>query len=305
MPKKQITEKENIQPDHEEKSKKTSNVPSITGHKWDGIGEYDVPAPRWWLIVWLICIIWAVVYWFFYPTWPTTSGNSKGILGWSQQSQLADSQLEIDEKKKIPLEKISKLTLEEIQKNPELMEFALNGGRVAFKENCAACHGTGAAGSKGFPNLNDDDWLWGGKVTDIYQTIKFGIRSAHDKTRSNQMPSFGLDKVLKKDEIEAVAEYVLSLSNKASQDSGTRILEGEKTFKANCVACHKAGGVGDRSLGAPNLADAIWLYGGTKEDILFTTHYARNGVMPYWIGRLDDNTIKQLSLYVHSLGGGE
>jgi cytochrome c oxidase cbb3-type subunit 3 len=283
----------------EEKNKNTQET-KTTGHSWDGISEYNIPAPRWWLIVWIICIIWSVGYWFFYPTWPTPSGNSKGSLNWSQQSQLAESQKEIDAKKSVHLEKISKLSFKDIKKDPELMEFALNGGRVAFKENCAACHGTGAAGSKGFPNLNDDDWLWGGKITDIYQTLKFGIRSSHDKTRFSQMPSFGLDKVLKKDEIDEIAEYVLSLSNKGKYSTN-----GEKLFKANCAACHGQKAQGDRLVGAPNLADAIWLYGDKKEDLIFSIYYARAGVMPYWITRLDDNTIKQLTLYVHSLGGGE
>lgn len=271
-----------------------------TGHEWDGISEYNIPAPRWWLITWIICIIWAFGYWIFYPTWPISGGNSKGRLNWTQQSQLAESQKEIDAKKATHLEKISHSNFAQIQKDPQLMEFALNGGRAAFKENCAACHGTGAQGAKGFPNLNDDDWLWGGKIEDIYQTIRFGIRSAHDKTRSNQMPAFGLDKVLKKDEVEAVAEYVLSLSGKASRNAA-----GEKIFAQNCVACHGVGGKGNRSMGAPNLSDAIWLYGDSKDDLLFTITYARNGVMPYWVGRLDDNTIKQLAIYVHSLGGGE
>jgi len=271
-----------------------------TGHEWDGIREYNIPAPRWWLIVWIICIIYSIGYWFFYPTWPTKGGNSKGSLNWTQQSQLAESQKEIDAKKNIYLEKFSKSSFEQIQKDPKLMEFALNGGRSAFRENCAACHGTGAAGSKGFPNLNDDDWLWGGKISDIYQTLKYGIRSSHDKTRFSQMPSFGLDKVLKKDEIEAVAEYALSLSGKAEKN-----LAGEKIFKANCVACHGQNGGGDKLVGAPNLADAIWLYGDKKEDVIFSIYYAQAGVMPYWINRLDDNTIRQLTLYVHSLGGGE
>ena len=199
------------------------------------------------------------------------------------------------------MDEISEKNFAQIQKDPELMNFAINGGRAAFKENCAACHGTGAQGAKGFPNLNDDDWLWGGKIEDIYQTLKFGIRSSHDKTRSNQMPAFGMDKILKKDEIESVVEYVMTLSD----NSLSKNAAGEKIFTANCVACHSVGGKGNRSMGAPNLSDAIWLYGKSKEDITFTVNYARNGVMPYWIGRLDDNTIKQLSLYVHSLGGGE
>lgn len=284
--------------DKEQKNKKPET--KTTGHEWDGISEYNIPAPRWWLIVWLICIIWAFGYWIFYPTWPSKGGNTKGSLNWTKESQLAESQQEISTKRDVYLDEIAKMDFAQIQKNPELMEFAINGGRAAFKENCAACHGTGAQGYKGFPNLNDDDWLWGGKVTDIYQTLLYGIRSAHDKARFNQMPSFGLDKILKKDEIEEVANYVMSLS-----DNSIKSTQGEAIFKANCVACHGANGKGNKSLGAPNLSDAIWLYGGAKEDLLFTIYYARAGVMPYWTGRLSDPTIKQLSLYVHSLGGGE
>ncbi len=283
-----------------ESKNKNKNKPETTGHDWDGISEYNIPAPRWWLIVWIICIVWSVIYWFFYPTWPTKSGNSKGSLNWTQQSELAESQQEITEKKSVFLEKISKSNFKQIQKDPQLMEFALNGGRASFKENCAACHGTGAAGSKGYPNLNDDDWLWGGKIEDIYQTLQYGIRSGHEKSRLSQMPAFGLDKILKKDEIEKVAEYVLSLSGKALRNS-----EGEKLFKTNCASCHGLNGQGDRKIGAPKLNDAIWLYGSDKEDVIYTITYARSGVMPYWVDRLDDNTIKQLAIYVHSLGGGE
>jgi len=275
-------------------------APKTTGHEWDGISEYNIPAPRWWLIVWIICIIWSFGYWFFYPTWPVSGGNSKGSLNWTQQSQLAESQKEIDALRDTFLSKIAKSDFSEIQKDPELMKFATNGGRAAFKENCAACHGTGAQGFKGYPNLNDDDWIWGGKVTDIEQTIKYGIRSSHDKTRFSQMPAFGIDRVLKKDEIKSVAEYVLSLSDKSISNP-----QGATIFKANCAACHGAAGLGDRKVGAPNLADAIWLYGNKKEDVEFAVTYSHAGVMPYWIGRLDDVTIKQLALYVHSLGGGE
>lgn len=285
----------------EQQNKNQKKTPETTGHEWDGISEYNIPAPRWWLIVWVVCIIWSFIYWIFYPTWPSFDGNTKGSLKWTSASQLAESQQEISAIRDVSLNKISQLDFSQIQKDPELMEFAINGGRAAFKENCAACHGTGAQGLRGgFPNLNDDDWLWGGKITDIYQTIKFGIRSSHDTTRLSQMPSFGIDKVLKKEEIENVAEYVMSLTDKSLSNP-----KGESIFKANCVSCHGAKGQGDRSVGAPNLSDAIWLYGGKKENIVFTVTYAQAGVMPYWVGRLDDNTIKQLALYVHSLGGGE
>ncbi len=286
--------------DQKNEQNKAENTPKTTGHDWDGIQEYNVPAPRWWLIVWIICIIWAVGYWFFYPTWPIPGGHSKGALNWSKQSQLAESQQEIAAIKNVYLNKFSKSSFAEIKKDPQLMEFALNSGRAAFKENCAACHGAGAAGGKGFPNLNDDDWLWGGKIEDIQQTLFYGIRSAHDKTRLSQMPSFGLDQILKKDEIEAVTEYVLSLSGKAPYNKN-----GDAIFKANCIACHGADGKGDRKFGAPNLTDAISLYGKDKSDINYTITYARAGVMPYWTGRLDNETIKALAIYVHSLGGGE
>lgn len=275
-------------------------TPKTTGHDWDGISEYNIPAPRWWLVVWIICIIWSFIYWIFYPTWPIFGGNTKGVLKWSGVSQLVESQKENAGQKEQYLSKLSKSELHQIQEDPELLEFAINGGRAAFKENCAGCHGTGAAGGKGFPNLNDDDWLWGGKVTDIYQTLKYGIRSSHEQTRSSQMPSFGLDKILTKDEVKSVTEYVMSLSDKPTENS-----KGAAIFKANCVACHGAKGKGDKTVGAPNLSDKIWLYGGSKEDIEFTVTYAHAGVMPFWIGRLDDNTIKQLTVYVHSLGGGE
>ena len=282
------------------KSQETKKKIETTGHSWDGISEYNIGAPRWWLIVWLICIIWSFGYWFFYPTWPTPEGNTKGSLNWSQQGELDESQAEIDNIRSGLLKEISDLSFKEIQKDDRLMEFALRGGRAAFKENCAACHGTGAAGAKGYPNLNDDDWLWGGKVTDIYQTLQYGIRSGHDKARFSQMPAFGVDGILDKDQINSIARHVLSLS-----DNDINNPAGRKLFVENCASCHGKNGKGIRDIGAPNLSDEIWLYGDKKEDIIFTINYSRAGVMPYWKGRLDDSTIKQLSLYIHSLGGGE
>jgi cytochrome c oxidase cbb3-type subunit 3 len=289
----------NSKNDKQDKINQNSDY-GTTGHNWDGVSEYNIPAPRWWLIVWIICIIWAVIYWFFYPTWPTKSGNTKGSLNWSKFSALKEDQQEISAKKNIYLEQMSKMSLEQIRSDEKLMQFALNTGRSAFRENCSACHGQGAQGYKGFPNLNDDDWLWGGKLSDIYQTLLYGIRSGHELARANQMPSFGLDKVLKKDEINATVDYVLSLSGKEKHNP-----QGEAIFLANCVACHGNDGKGNQLLGAPNLTDAIWLYGSDKKDIYYTIFYARAGVMPFWKNRLDDNTIKSLTLYVHSLGGGK
>lgn len=282
-------------------SDKKDDKIKTTGHKWDGISEYNIGAPRWWLIVWVICIIWAIIYWFFYPTWPVLGGNTKGSLQWTQHKALKDSQAEIELRKQENNEKIKKLSLKDIQQDPKLLEFALNGGKAAFKENCAACHGTGAQGGVGFPNLNDDDWLWGGTLQDIYITLLYGIRSGHDKARVNMMPSFGLDKVLNREEIAHTANYVMSLSHEDIFEDKV----GKKIFMANCVACHGKNAKGNMELGAPNLTDKIWLYGGTKEDIIHTITYSRAGVMPYWSSRLSDETIKQLTLYVHALGGGQ
>lgn len=269
-----------------------------TGHEWDGIKELNLPAPRWWLIVFALTCIWAVGYWVVYPAWPTLSGNTKGTAGWTSHKKLAAEQAEITAQRGAFAEKIKSHSLEEIQKDPELYAFAVAGGKTMFKENCSACHGTGAEGRKGYPNLNDDDWLWGGALEDIYHTIKVGIRSNHEDTRSSQMPAFG--QILKKEQISSVADHVLSLSSSMGNNG-----EGAALFKQNCSACHGAEGKGGRQLGAPNLADAIWLYGGTKADIMAQVANPRHGVMPTWESRLPDETIKQLAIYVHSLGGGE
>jgi cytochrome c oxidase cbb3-type subunit III len=185
--------------------------------------------------------------------------------------------------------------------DPTLYAFAIAGGNAAFKDNCATCHGTGAEGSKGYPNLNDDDWLWGGTVSDIYTTLAYGIRANHDETRSSQMPSFGKDGLLRKDEINDVVDYVLGLSKGESTETS----KGYAVFQANCVSCHGVDGKGGREFGAPNLADAIWLYGGEKGDVFNSVYNAHAGVMPNWKDRLGDSTIRQLAIYVHQLGGGE
>jgi cytochrome c oxidase cbb3-type subunit 3 len=233
-----------------------------------------------------------------YPAWPTLSGNTKGSAGWTQYKKLGEEQAEFTERRGEFAAKIKAHSLDEIQKDPELYAFAVAGGKTMFKENCAACHGTGAAGGRGYPNLNDDDWLWGGDLASIYHTIKVGVRAGHDDTRTSQMPAFG--EMLKKEQIEAVADHVLSLSS-GKGDSA----EGAALFKQNCSSCHGEDGKGGRSVGAPNLADAIWLYGGDKASIMQQVTNPRHGVMPTWEARLPDETIKQLSIYVHSLGGGE
>lgn len=274
-----------------------------TGHEWDGIKELNKPAPRWWLWVFVLTIVWSIGYWIVYPAWPTLSGNTQGTLGWTQHKELDAQQALITAGQQKYLDRFRTSSLEQIKNDKELYEFARAGGAAAFKEHCAACHGTGAAGGHGYPNLNDDDWLWGGTLEDIYHTIKVGVRSAHSDTRGTQMPSFSQG-ILKPDQISDVAAYVLSLSH-ADAAHNDAIERGQEIFKTNCAACHGDHGEGKRDMGAPRLNDAIWLYGGTKTDIMAQVTNPRHGVMPTWENRLNEDTLKELTIYIHSLGGGE
>lgn len=273
-----------------------------TGHEWDGLKELNNPLPRWWLIVWAVTIVWSLWYFVVYPAWPTLEGATKGTYGYTQAKELAESQNEILKRQSGYLEKFETASFDDIMNDRELYEFAMAGGHAAFKENCATCHGTGAEGGNGYPNLNDDDWLWGGKVTDIHQTLNDGIRvqGSYD-TRLSQMPAFGKDKLLSKTQINDVVDYVMVLGGEADVSS----LSGHKIFQENCASCHGQNGKGLQELGAPNLTNGIWLYGGTRKDIYETVVNSRDGMMPAWNKRLSQNTIRQISLYVHQLGGGE
>lgn len=274
-----------------------------TGHSWDGIQELDTPLPLWWLIVFYASIIWAIGYWVVYPAWPSLSDYTKGVIGYSSRASVATDLAAAKAAQQGFVDRIAKATPADIEKDPKLLEFALAGGKSAFGDNCAPCHGSAAQGSKGYPNLADDDWLWGGRLEDIQQTIRYGIRANNDETRYSEMPAFGRDEILSPEQISDVAEFVLSLSGRA--DDAAAAKKGAAVFAENCVDCHGAKGTGNREFGAPNLADAIWLYGGDKKTIVETVTNARRGVMPNWDGRLPATTIKQLAIYVHALGGGE
>jgi cytochrome c oxidase cbb3-type subunit 3 len=306
---------------HEKDIDQVSGV-ETTGHEWDGIKELNNPAPRWWVWVWIVCIIYAVGYWFVYPTWPTawpgfgsgqpvektgsvtrvTTGATEGSFGWDEYKKLGEEQKEIDLRQEKYLAGFQQASYEEIMKDPELHAFAIAGGNATFKDNCALCHGAGGAGAKGFPNLNDDDWLWGGTIEDIDATIRYGIRSGHGEARDSLMPSFGKDEVLSKEEIDAVVDYVLALSGAEKQSTYD---QGAEVYANNCASCHGDDAKGGRDFGAPNLADAIWLYGGDRADVYNTVFNAHAGVMPAWIGKLSEDRIRQVAVYVHELGGGE
>src|SRR5215470_4128334 len=277
---------------------------ATTGHVWDGIRELNTPLPRWWLWLFYATIIWSIGYWIVYPSWPLISGYTHGTFGWQSRVAIVDDLAGLKAVRGPMTERLATASLHEIVGNPELLEFARAQARPIFNENCAPCHGSGGGGRKGFPNLNDDDWLWGGKLDDIALTIRHGVRSADAETRAGGMPAFGREGMLKRPEIEAAAQYVRSLAGLAAAP-GADLAAGRKVLADTCASCHGPPGKGNRELGAPNLTDAIWLYGPDTATIVDGLWNGRNGMMPAWGGRLDDSTIKALTVYVHTLGGGE
>ncbi|HKS84996.1 MAG TPA: cytochrome-c oxidase, cbb3-type subunit III [Pseudolabrys sp.] len=277
---------------------------ATTGHEWDGLRELNTPLPRWWLWLFYITIVWAVGYWIVYPAWPLLNNSTQGAFGWHTRTAIITDLDDLKRQRGPMTEKLAGATLAEIVADPQLLDFARAQGRVAFADNCAPCHGAGGGGAKGYPNLNDDDWLWGGQLSDIEQTIRHGARSGDDKGRQGAMPAFGRDGILKPNEISAGADYVRSLSGLPAEKNADFDL-GKKVFAANCAVCHGDDGKGNRELGAPNLTDHIWLYGSDKGTIVFGIQNGRGATMPAWSGRLSDPIIKALTVYVYSFGGGE
>ena len=222
-------------------------------------------------------------------------------MGFSQREEIVERIAEARERQGENRERIAAASLEEIRGDADLLNFALTGGRAAFADNCAPCHAAGGAGRSGYPILADDDWIWGGSLEDIYLTLLHGIRAGNDETRFGEMPAFGVDELLEKDQIDQVADYVLALS----QGAAGADTPGAEVYAENCAACHGEVGEGGRDFGAPKLANQIWLYGGEKEQVVQQIVQPRLGVMPGWTDRLDETTIKMLTVYVHALGGGE
>ncbi|WP_353642625.1 cytochrome-c oxidase, cbb3-type subunit III [Mesorhizobium sp. WSM2239] len=275
---------------------------STTGHEWDGIKELNNPLPRWWVITFYVTIAWAIGYTIAYPAWPMLTSATKGVLGFSSRNDVKNELAAAEAAKVKYIAAIESKTVSEIAADDELREFAIAAGGGTFKVNCVQCHGAGAQGSKGFPNLNDDDWLWGGTAEQIQQTITHGIRFASDpNTRLSEMPAFG--DIITADQIAQVSTYVASLSGPVRD--ANLIEPGANVFAENCVACHGDNAKGNRELGAPDLTDAIWLYGSGEAAIAAQVRAPKHGVMPAWIERLGESKIKELAIYIHSLGGGE
>ncbi len=272
---------------------------STTGHEWDGIRELDTPLPSWWLYTFYATILFAAVWCVLYPSIP----GIDGLLGHTNRRDVAEALKSAADQQAPMVDRIRALPIEEVRKDPKLLAFSRTGGRAAFNNNCAACHQAGGAGARGFPNLADDEWLWGGTLADIEQTIRYGIRSEHDKTRLSAMPRFGADGMMTPAQIDDVVEHVLALSRQPHD--AAKAARGVALFVEQCAACHQRDGSGNREMGSPALNDQIWLYGGSRADIRDSIFFSRAAAMPAWEGRLDEATIKMLTLYVHGLGGGK
>ena len=271
------------------------------GHEWDGIEELNNPLPRWWLWTLYATVIWAIGYAVLYPAWPLLNQGTEGVLGWTSRGQLAHEQAEQAARRAPILQAIAATPIAELPANAELMQQAVAGGAAAFKVHCVQCHGANAAGSEGYPNLTDDEWIWGGDLPTIETTILHGIRQpGNASTRTSLMPAFGRDGILTPQQVAQVTDHVLSLSGEGRPNAA-----GAAVFATNCAVCHGPDGAGLRQFGAPSLNDAVWLYGGGREAVARQVTTSRHGVMPAWEDKLDPATIRMLAAYVHSLGGGE
>ncbi|MFD1795645.1 cytochrome-c oxidase, cbb3-type subunit III [Paracoccus aurantiacus] len=275
-----------------------------TGHSWDGITEYDNPMPRWWLWAFYATMVWGLAYTFFYPAWPLISGATQGLLHTNYRKELAADVQRYDDANSAVQQRLASADLNAIASDAELSNYALNAGRAVFATWCAQCHGSGAGGAKGYPNLLDNDWLWGGTMEEIHTTVTHGIRNTADPdARYSEMPRFGTDQLLEDAQIDQVVQHVLAISGQAHD--AALAAEGATVFADNCTACHAEDGTGDRMQGAPDLTDAVWLYGGDPASVTQSVHDARFGVMPNWSTRLSEDDLRAVSFYVHSLGGGE
>jgi cytochrome c oxidase cbb3-type subunit III len=270
-----------------------------TGHEWNGITELNTPVPRAVYFFLTVASLFSLGYWVLMPAWPLGDTYTKGLLGNDQRKIVAASLKAAALDRDTWTKKIADQSYSAIQASPALMADVRETGHALFGNNCAACHGVDAKGGPGFPNLTTSSWLWGGKPEDIFTTMRVGINSAHKDSRSSQMPAFGRDQMLKRDEVFKAASYVYSLSNPGSKEVDPKNVEaGKAIFAANCVACHGEDAKGNPELGAPNLSDTFWIYGGDLDTIDTTIWGGRQGHMPTWEARLSELDRKILTLYL-------
>src|SRR5690606_38696417 len=275
-----------------------------TGHEWNGIKELDTPVPRGILLFLIVTHIWAVGWWFFAPTWPLGTTYTKGLLGIDQRTMVEERVVEGQQARQDWMARIESEPYDQILADENLMQIVRSSGRQLFGDNCAACHGRDARGRANYPDLTDGDWIWGSGPEAIEQTMRVGVNTEHPESRIGQMPAFGRDGMLERDQVRAVAAYVYSLTHPefSTPENVERIEAGQQVFAETCSACHGETGEGSAEAGAPNLTDNYWLYGGDLDTIIATVHGGRQGHMPTWDERLTNAEIRMLSLYVHDLG---
>ncbi len=271
-----------------------------TGHQWDGIEELNNPLPRWWLWTFYATVLFSLVYVVLYPAWPLVTRASEGVLGWSTRGDVAMAIAEVDASQAEMRQSLVETDLAALDRNEALLAFATNAGAAVFRTNCSQCHGSGAAGALGYPNLLDDAWIWGGMIEDIAYTVRHGIRNDEDPdARYSEMPAFG--DILTEEEIATLVAHVQSLPSGQDPLAGP----GGTLFDENCASCHGLDAGGDRFIGAPNLTDPIWLYGNSDAQLTASISEGPFGVMPPWGERLSEAEVRAVAAYVHGLGGGE
>jgi len=276
-----------------------------TGHEWNGITELNTPVPK---VIWLFLIstvIFAVGYWILMPTWPLGRTYTKGLLGDDQHQIVAQSVKQAALARTVWTDRIEKESFADIQKDAALMDVVRKTGHTLFGDNCAVCHGRIAQGGKGYPNLTTSSWLWGGTPEAIFETIRVGINSAHPETRTSQMPAFGKDGMLPRADIEKVIAFVRSLSPETKGLDAATVAAGKELFAANCASCHGEDAKGNTEMGAPDLTDAYWIYGGDQASLAATLWGGRQGHMPTWESRLSAIDRKILALYLVDLRSGK
>jgi cytochrome c oxidase cbb3-type subunit 3 len=275
-----------------------------TGHEWNGIKELDTPVPRGVLMFLIITHVWAIAWWFFVPAWPLGHTYTKGILGVDQKTTVEQRLVEGQRQREAWMSKLENEPYDTILADENLMEIVRRTGHELFGDNCAACHGRDGKGRANYPDLTDRDWIWGGGPELIELTMRVGVNSPHPDSRVGQMPAFGQDQMLDSQQVRNVAAFVYSLSHPeySTPANVDRITAGREVFTSTCVPCHGENAQGNRDVGAPNLTDNYWIYGGNLDTIIATIHGGRRGHMPTWEQRLSKAEIRTLALYVHDLG---
>lgn len=275
-----------------------------TGHEWNGIKELDTPVPRGVLMFLIVTHIWALALWLLVPSWPLGTTYTKGILGVDQQTTVKEQIAEGQRERAAWSARIESEPYQTILADKVLMQTVRHTGQQLFGDNCAACHGRDGKGNPGYPNLTDKDWLWGGSPELIEQTIRVGINTTDADSRISQMSAFGRDEILDRGQVRDVTAYVYSLSHPdySTPANLTPIKAGQEVFAANCTSCHGDDARGNQELGAPDLTDTTWIYGGSMDAIVASVHGGRQGHMPTWAARLTPADIRTLTLYVYDLG---